>query len=203
MLGSLGIVGCLLAALFTMNVVAAHKARNAIKMVDMHLPTEPPPPPPPPQHTPKPVQQATVPSPVVAPPPLVQTPAAPVEVMTSPTPPPPAAVVAAGPPSPAPPAPPAVESMGDISSKMIEATPPRYPQDSRRKHEQGTVVLAVLLGVDGRVAEISVSRSSGFERLDRAALAAVQRWRWSPVRRAGVPVMVRGLVEIPFVLKDH
>ena len=86
---------------------------------------------------------------------------------------------------------------------MIEATPPRYPQDSRRKHEQGTVVLAVLLGVDGRVAEISVSRSSGFERLDRAALAAVQRWRWSPVRRAGVPVMVRGLVEIPFVLKDH
>jgi protein TonB len=48
---------------------------------------------------------------------------------------------------------------------------------------------------------VSVSRSSGFARLDKAALDAVRRWRWSPLVRGGVPVMVRGIVDIPFVLQ--
>lgn len=80
---------------------------------------------------------------------------------------------------------------------MIAADPPRYPVESRRKREQGTVVLMVILGADGSVADISVSKSSGFERLDKAALSAVRRWKWSPTRRDGAAVMVRGLVEIP------
>ena len=53
---------------------------------------------------------------------------------------------------------------------MISATPPRYPEMSRRLHEQGTVYLSVLVGTDGAVSEISVSRSSGSARLDKAAL---------------------------------
>lgn len=84
---------------------------------------------------------------------------------------------------------------------MISATPPRYPHESRRKREQGTVVLMVLLAVDGTVADVSISQSSGSARLDDAALKAVRRWRWSPTRRNGDPVMVRGLVEIPFILQ--
>lgn len=135
---------------------------------------------------------------VVAPQPLVQTIAPPVQVATAPTYIP---VPETRPtPTPAPVATPAIESAGDLSSKMIEARPPRYPLESRRKHEQGTVILSVLLDTSGRVAEISVSRSSGSERLDRAALEAVRRWRWSPTHRGGAPVMVRGRVEIPFEL---
>lgn len=86
---------------------------------------------------------------------------------------------------------------------MIAATPPRYPQESRRKREQGTVLLLVLLAADGRVADVSISQSSGFDRLDKAALAAVRHWRWSPTRRGGAAVMVRGLVEIPFILQTR
>ena len=37
-------------------------------------------------------------------------------------------------------------------------------------------------------------------RLDKAALDAVRRWRWSPMLRDGQAVAVRGLVEIPFTL---
>jgi len=89
----------------------------------------------------------------------------------------------------------------DLASNLLEATPPRYPIDSRRAREQGTVVLKVTVGLDGRVAQIDVSRSSGFDRLDRAALGAVRHWRWSVTRQNGAAMMVQGLVSIPFVLQ--
>lgn len=102
------------------------------------------------------------------------------------------------PPAPAPRGP---ENLGEISARMISANPPRYPMDSRRAREQGTVVLSVLLSTDGRVSDIDIARSSGFPRLDRAALDAVRNWRWSPVMRDGNPVMARGVVTIPFILQ--
>ncbi|MEE8563635.1 MAG: TonB family protein, partial [Alphaproteobacteria bacterium] len=54
---------------------------------------------------------------------------------------------------------------------------PRYPWISRRRGEQGRVVLEVAVAADGRAKEVRVKRSSGFARLDRAALAAVRAWR--------------------------
>lgn len=189
----------LLASLSALDMVRVTAQKNAPTVVEM-LSETPPPPPPPSAPEPAPPMEVVQPrTQVVAPQPLVPTIVSPVQVATTPIPPPPAPV----PPSPAPApvaAAPAIENAGDLSSKMIEARPPRYPMDSRRRHEEGTVLLSVLLGIDGRVAEISVARSSGFERLDRAALDAVRRWRWSPTRRAGTAVMVRGLVEIPFEL---
>lgn len=98
------------------------------------------------------------------------------------------------------PASPAVRT-ADLSVRLLSAPPPRYPIESRRRWEQGDVVLSVLLGTDGRVQDISVVRSSGSGRLDKAALAAVSRWRWSPIIEAGVPAMVRGVVTLPFVLQ--
>ncbi len=201
MAGALGVAALFLSSLLTMNAISAHKDKSALKVIALLAQPEPPPPPPP-QQQPKPAEQAEAPSPVVAPIPVVVALTPPVQIATSPTPPPVLSVP--GPPSPAPAVPsPAVESAGDLSSTMISATPPRYPHESRRRREQGTVVLAVLLGIDGRVADVSVSQSSGFERLDHAALTAVRRWRWSPTHRNGTPVMVRGLVEIPFVLRDR
>ncbi|EQB31940.1 energy transducer TonB, partial [Sphingobium ummariense] len=108
-----------------------------------------------------------------------------------------------GPPAPvvAPPAPPSTVQGGDLASQMVAGKPPRYPVESRRKREQGTVVLSLTLGLDGAVEAIGVSHSSGFRRLDDAALDAVRRWRWKPMMRDGQPVRVRGVVEIPFVLQ--
>lgn len=202
--GAIGIVALLLSALLTMDVVRVHKETSKLAVVEVRrLAEAPPPPPPPPEKQPEQVKPVNAPSPVVAPVPLVATVPSPVQVATSPTPPPPEVSVP-GPPTPAPPAPaPAIASAGDLSSTMISATPPRYPQESRRKREQGTVVLTVLLSAEGTVADISVSQSSGFARLDHAALTAVRRWRWSPTRRGGTAVMVKGLVEIPFILQER
>lgn len=111
------------------------------------------------------------------------------------------APAAPSPAPPAPPAPPSVVQASDLGTKMIAGKPPRYPMDSRRKREQGTVVLSLTLGADGSVASIALAHSSGFESLDQAALVAVRKWRWEPTLRGGVPVMVKGIVEIPFVLQ--
>ncbi|APL94642.1 energy transducer TonB [Sphingobium indicum] len=164
----------------------------------------PPPPPPPSAEAPPPPPQAEV----VAPPPLVKVPQPPAPtVATTPDIAPPA------PPAPpvtvsAPPAPPAasmgssVVQGGDLGAQMIAGKPPRYPVESRRKREQGTVVLALTLGLDGAVESLSIARSSGFPRLDNAARDAVRGWRWRPVMRDGQAVRVKGVVEIPFVLRS-
>ena len=144
---------------------------------------------------------------LTAPPPIVRVPSpAPVLAAAAPVeqPPQPVALTAPGPTVSAPPAPPAPAATsvdGDLSLNMLDATPPRYPTESRRKREEGTVRLSVLVGLDGRVADVGVASSSGSDRLDKAALAAVKRWRWSPLKRAGVALMVRGIVTIPFVLR--
>ena len=110
----------------------------------------------------------------------------------------PKAAVAA--PAPTPPAPPSTVTSDALGTRMISGSPPRYPVESRRKKEQGTVELLLVLGTDGRVETITVTRSSGFDRLDDAALSAVRRWRWAPTLRDGAAVKVRGIVEIPFML---
>ena len=66
--------------------------------------------------------------------------------------------------------------------------PPNYPPVSRRLGEAGQVVLEVHIQPDGSVGEMRVKRSSGFERLDEAALRAVRKWRYVPARRGDQPI---------------
>jgi protein TonB len=166
-----------------------------------------PPPPPPPSASAAPLQPSA--PEVIVPPPIVQTPVPrPQAVQTFPVPqavstPAPTVVAVAGPAAPTslPPAPPSLIQGGDIGAQMMSGRPPRYPIESRRKREQGTVVLQLILGINGTVETIMVSQSSGFSRLDNAARDAVKHWRWKPMLRDGQPIRVQGLVEIPFVLR--
>lgn len=185
--------------------VRSHVQRmQEAKLTVVNLSPPPPPPsaetPPPPPSTPE----------IVTPPPIVQTPVPPVQTVQTtpdpvPVPTPQRAVVAVPTPSPAAvsPAPPSLIQGGDLSAQMIAGKPPRYPIESRRKREQGTVVLTLTLGIDGVVDSIAISQSSGFARLDEAARDAVRKWRWSPVVRNGQPMRVKGVVEIPFVLRSE
>lgn len=162
------------------------------------------PPPPDPQPITLPTEQKTAPMPipqqVVAPSPIVKVSPAPVVVATVPRPEP-------APPTPvkveeaAPAAPHSAETMVNLNTRLISADPPRYPVEARRRHETGTVVLLVVVDEQGKVSAISVTTSSGVDRLDKAALAAVRRWRWSPTIINGLASQVKGLVRIPFELK--
>lgn len=200
-----------IAAILMLHAVAIGalvQVRNHVQRVEEAKLTvvnlSPPPPPPPAAQAPPPPPSTPQ---VVAPPPIVQTPAPPVPVQTTPDPVPvpaavPVAVSVPGPPAPvAPPVAPGIVQAGDLGAQMVAGKPPRYPVESRRKREQGTVVLTLILGLDGAVESISVSQSSGFSRLDNAARDAVKNWRWKPILRSGQPVRVKGVVEIPFILR--
>ena len=60
--------------------------------------------------------------------------------------------------------------------------PPKYPAESRKLKEQGVVLLKVMVTAAGRAAEVQLQRSSGYPRLDEAALKAVRRWEFNPAR---------------------
>lgn len=72
---------------------------------------------------------------------------------------------------------------------------------SRRLGEQGQVLLRVWVEADGRPAKVEIGHSSGFDRLDRTALQAVQRWRFVPGQRAGLPEAMWTEVPLQFVLE--
>lgn len=72
---------------------------------------------------------------------------------------------------------------------------PTYPPVSRRLMEQGKVLLHVRVDAQGLPTQIELKRGSGFSRLDDAALATVQRWRFVPGKRNGVPESM--WVEVP------
>ncbi|UNK57925.1 energy transducer TonB [Pseudoxanthomonas daejeonensis] len=82
------------------------------------------------------------------------------------------------------------------------APPPAYPRDAIRSNAQGTVMLRVLVDVDGKPLEVIVDRSSGHRSLDREAVRQVQqRWRFEPAMREGRAVQAWGLVPIDFSLQ--
>lgn len=60
---------------------------------------------------------------------------------------------------------------------------PSYPSMSRRLGEQGRVILEVYILANGTVSEVKIKQSSGFSRLDNAAIQAVKKWRYQPARR--------------------
>lgn len=72
---------------------------------------------------------------------------------------------------------------------------PDYPVLARKLGLQGTVVLRVLIGIEGRPGEIHVEKSSGHAVLDEAARAAVKQWLFEPAREGDMKIA--GWVDVP------
>ena len=102
--------------------------------------------------------------------------------------------------TPAPVAAPKVE-LPSSDADYLQNPKPSYPAMSKRLGEQGKVVVRVLIGVDGVVQKAEIRQSSGFERLDQAALMTAQRWRYVPGKRGGVAEAMWFNVPINFVLE--
>jgi protein TonB len=90
---------------------------------------------------------------------------------------------------------------GLASPDYLRNAPPPYPRESRLAGEEGMVLLSVGLSSFGEIEGISVRDSSGFSRLDEAALQAVRGWRFRPARVAGIGVAASILVPVKFVLR--
>jgi TonB family protein len=89
---------------------------------------------------------------------------------------------------------------GGVSAPRIVYSPdPDYSEEARKAKYQGTVVLWVVVGPDGRTRDIRVQRSLGLG-LDEKAMDAVRTWKFEPARKDGQPVAVQINVEVNFRL---
>jgi protein TonB len=76
-----------------------------------------------------------------------------------------------------------------------------YPPISQRLGEEGVTLLAFTVTAEGGVADISVAKSSGSERLDSAAVACATTWRYKPAIQANLPVSVPWKTNVVWKLK--
>lgn len=176
-------------------------ASDAIAVV--HLPAErTPTPPPPPEVVPVVRRQDAAPAPRPVPEPRASLPDTRAQaIATGPVvdPAPDAFVVpdAGGAPDPAP----AGQPVAGVRLEYASAPAPRYSAELVRAGAQGTVLLQVRVGEDGRPLDVVVHRSSGNRRLDRLAQQHVlAHWTFRPAMRDGQPVQAIGLVPIDFRL---
>ena len=89
---------------------------------------------------------------------------------------------------------------GGISAPRILYQPdPEYSEPARKAKYEGTVVLGLIVGPDGRPRDIRVTRSLGMG-LDEKAIEAVRQWKFEPARKNGQPVAVQINVEVDFRL---
>lgn len=86
----------------------------------------------------------------------------------------------------------------DSAPVAIESPQPAYPRDALRRGDSGEVQLRVTVGVDGVPTDVEVSRTSRSRSLDRAAVTAVRRWRYTPARAGGQPVPATTQVSVTF-----
>ncbi len=161
-----------------------------VKMIDEIMPEEKEPPPPPPK--------------VETPPPFVPPPEISIEVpadapasnaivavqTTRPTTPPPK-------PAPSGKTPPRSDPKHPLSQ-------PEYPPTARRLGQEGTVVLLIYVQADGKVGDVKVHKTSGFDKLDEAAVREAKRsWRFIPAKEGNTPVAEWGQFAVTFRLTDQ
>jgi len=88
---------------------------------------------------------------------------------------------------------------GVSAPRALETPDPEYSEEARKAKYQGTVVLWLIVGPDGKPRDIHVSRPLGMG-LDQKAIEAVNRWRFEPAMKDGKPVAVQINVEVNFRL---
>jgi protein TonB len=99
---------------------------------------------------------------------------------------------------------PTIEPSGPVAGVRLEygdAPAPTYPRKQLLAGIEGTVLLQVLVDVDGRPLEVSIHRSSGNRDLDAAARRQVlHKWTFRPAMKNGRAVQAIGIVPIDFNL---
>jgi protein TonB len=85
--------------------------------------------------------------------------------------------------------------------KVSRRVDPVYPAGSRRDGEQGTGMFRVLVDEKGKPMDVQVLKSSGFPRLDEAAMTAIRKWAFTPAVQSGTNVKSWTRVQVAFKLE--
>jgi TonB family protein len=87
---------------------------------------------------------------------------------------------------------------GAVSApQLISKAEPEYSEQARQARYSGSVLLSIVVDINGMPRDIKVTRPLGLG-LDEKAIEAVMKWRFRPGLKNGVPVPVRAHVEVSF-----
>ncbi|MBN1165373.1 MAG: TonB family protein [Candidatus Krumholzibacteriota bacterium] len=104
-----------------------------------------------------------------------------------------------------PPPPPPSETATDFYAfdeppVLVKYVPPHYPNLAQQAGIEGTVLLRVLIGTDGRVVSAAVLQSDVTTAMEKAAIAAAMKFIFKPAKQRTVPVPAAMAVPIRFKL---
>jgi TonB family protein len=88
---------------------------------------------------------------------------------------------------------------GTTPPKLIKKVEPEYTEDARAAKYSGTVVLQVVIGIDGLAHNAQVVKSLGMG-LDVKAVEAVSQWQFNPGTKDGATVPIAATIEVNFKL---
>jgi protein TonB len=94
---------------------------------------------------------------------------------------------------------------GDLDSPPTPVTklPPVYPSSLLSKGIGGRVLVSCTVDDSGRVTATSIKQSSGHPDLDKAALNAVNKWKFKPGTKAGRKIKATCVVPFNFEVKKN
>jgi protein TonB len=79
--------------------------------------------------------------------------------------------------------------------------PPQYPEQARRRKQEGTVLIGVLVNEQGKTQDVRVVQSSGHNVLDEAALTAIKAWDFLPANKQGKNITAWVHIPLDFNLR--
>jgi len=88
-----------------------------------------------------------------------------------------------------------------LNADYLHNPAPDYPPESRELGEQGRVLVRAKISTDGKVEQVLLRKSSGYQRLDEAALSSVKQWRFVPAQQGAVQVSAWVVVPVAFYLE--
>jgi protein TonB len=78
---------------------------------------------------------------------------------------------------------------------------PVYPPQEIRLNHAGTVRVAVQVLADGSIGDVRIEQSSGYRRLDEAAVRAARQWKLRPGTRDGVATPMWKVIPVTFQVR--
>ncbi len=86
----------------------------------------------------------------------------------------------------------------DEAPVLIEAVNPAYPELAKQAGIEGTVLLRLLIGRDGKVLSVSIIQSNVTPAMEKAAIAAARKFRFEPARKGTHPVRANMAFPVTF-----
>ncbi|MCU1789087.1 energy transducer TonB [Pectobacterium polaris] len=87
-----------------------------------------------------------------------------------------------------------------VASVGCSVPQPDYPRRAKRLQQEGDVLVRLVINPEGRLIRYDIARSSGYDMLDQAALAAVAQARCTPYRENGQAITVMTIQPVNFRL---